>query len=206
MTSANAGEGKTLVTTALARSFAAADGRVLVINLDAQGPELGEALGAIRETYLDEALGEPRSLLPSEPGAGHGAITLVSCRPGHPAAELFVDDRHLGALLHAVKDRFDIILIDTPAQSRRPIAMQAAGLSDLTLLMVNTARTPIGAVTVAARALRGAGKPALMLVTSAFRRRAPFPFAAANRPASPSGQAPAGDESVRDTPAIPAGT
>jgi len=206
MTSATAGEGKTLVAAALARSFAAADGRVLVVDLDGEGHDLEGALAAARETYLDEALCDHDEVLSNEPADGPGRITLISCRPGHPAPELFVDDRHLGALLHAVKDRFDIILIDTPAQSRRPIAMQAAGLSDLTLLMVNTARTPIGKAAAAARALRGAGKPALMLVTSAFRRRAPFPFAAAARPAPPPGKASAGDKPGHAAPAAPAST
>lgn len=206
LTSTSAGEGKTLVATALARSFAAADGRVLVVDLDAQGSGLRQALEAGNEVFLDEALCDHHTVLSDEPAIGPGRITLVSCRPGHPAAELFVDDRHLGALLHAVKDRFDIILIDTPAQLRRPIATQAAGLSDLTLLVVNTARTPIGKAALAARALRGPGKPALMLVTSAFRRRAPYPFAAATRSSSPAGKAPTDDEAARSTPAIPANT
>jgi uncharacterized protein involved in exopolysaccharide biosynthesis/Mrp family chromosome partitioning ATPase len=202
ITSPAKGEGKTLLTAALARSLAAADGRVLVIDLSGNDASGAPLLAASRQIYLDAALGgegEPAV----EPDAVPGEITLISPRPGHLPLELLADDRHLGALLNAVKDRFDIVLIDTPGHSRRPIAIQAAGLSDLTLLMVNTARTPIGEAAEAARALRGAGKPALLLVTATFRRRAPSPFAADPQPTAPRGPAPADSEPGRETSSVP---
>jgi uncharacterized protein involved in exopolysaccharide biosynthesis/Mrp family chromosome partitioning ATPase len=198
ITSPGAGEGKTLLTAALARSFAAADGRVLVVDLTGGGNGDASPYGAARQVYLDAALsgdGEP-SLGPDAAG---GEIVLVRSRPGHLPPELLADDRHLGALLTTVKSGFDVVLIDTPGHSERPIAMQAAGLSDLTLLMVNTARTPIGDAAAAARALRGAGKPALLLVTASFAHRMPWPFRDA-----PSGPAPAGEAAVHEATAFSA--
>lgn len=205
ITSPGKGEGKTLLTAALARSFAAADGRVLVVDLTGNDAPGASQLAVKRQIYLDAALGGDDGAPAIEPDARPGEITLISCRPGHLPPELLADDRHLGALLNAVKDRFDIVLIDTPGHLRRPIAMQAAGLSDLTLLLVNTARTPIREAAVAARALRGAGKPALLLVTASFRWRAHSPFRAGTQPATPpeAEPAPAGVETGRETSTAP---
>jgi MinD-like ATPase involved in chromosome partitioning or flagellar assembly len=107
-----------------------------------------------------------------------GEIAVVTCRSGRLPPEILVDAKKFGALLEKVRDRFDIILIDTPAMHSGAVAMQASAQADLTLLIVNMARTSIRDVTAVATELRSVDRAELAVVTASFSRAAPFPVRA----------------------------
>jgi uncharacterized protein involved in exopolysaccharide biosynthesis/Mrp family chromosome partitioning ATPase len=175
VTSARQREGKTLVTTALARSLAASGCLVLVFDLDLDAAGTEDALVGEPAIGLDKALRKPDLVTPvGRPDEGE--IVVVSCRPGRLPPEVLVDAKRFGALLAKVRDRFDMILIDTPAMSTGAVAMQASARADLTLLVVNTSRASVRDLTDVATQLRNSGHGELAIVTTDFSRPAPFPI------------------------------
>lgn len=176
LTSSLPGEGKTLVTAALARSLAAGGCTVLVLDLDLDDKSLEEALHGVRTIALDQALHNRDLAQPARADSEAGDIMLIACRPGRLPPEVLLDAKRFGALLDAARERFDMMLIDTPAMQKHGVASQAAAQSDMTLLLVNTARTSIQDVASAAEQLRGASPGVVAVVTTDFTRAAPFPL------------------------------
>lgn len=174
VTSSLQGEGKTLITAALARSLAASGCSVLVLDLDLDDKSLEETLYGVRTLALDQALRNPEFVLPAHASSEVGEITLIGCHVGRLPPEILLDAKRFGAMLQKARERFDMVLIDTPAMRKYGVASQAAAQSDMTLLVVNTARTSIRDVASAAEQLRNTSHGAVAVVTTNFTKAAPF--------------------------------
>jgi succinoglycan biosynthesis transport protein ExoP len=118
LTSANASDGKTTVTTNLAIAMAEVRGNVLVIDADLRRPRLHELFEVKNELGLADLLREPtlsagviskaiqQTRVP-------GLAVLTSGAPTHNAANL-LHSSNLGNLLDHLKEHYDMVLIDTP--------------------------------------------------------------------------------------------
>jgi succinoglycan biosynthesis transport protein ExoP len=118
LTSANASDGKTTVTTNLAIAMAEVRGNVLVIDADLRRPRLHDLFELPNERGLADLLREPT--LSAEVISNTiqqtrvpGLAVLTSGKPTHVSANL-LHSANLGELLDKLKEQYDMVLIDTP--------------------------------------------------------------------------------------------
>ena len=146
ITAARPAEGKTTVTLALARAAAMAGERVAVLDCDIREPGLGRLLAA------DGSLGLVDCLL------GHATLTDVIRRdrltnmdfiPAGAAEThslgLLMSDA-MAAILQALRQNYDLILLDAPPSLAMADARILARLADATLLCLRWRSTPRGVV------------------------------------------------------------
>ena len=115
VTSALPGEGKTTVACNLAVSLAEAGWRVVLVDADLRGSPLASRLGIEEAAGLAEVLGGERTLdeVLWQWGAGSLHVLPRGAAPGNPGE--LVASRGMADTLRDLRERADIVLIDTPA-------------------------------------------------------------------------------------------
>jgi capsular exopolysaccharide synthesis family protein len=179
VTSAYAGEGKTSTTANLAYSMAMAGQRVVLLDLDLRHPDVHHWFDAHNEFGVTDVLLDRRQvddcLQFVEVGLGpsrkpRGLYLLSTGPPVANPAEL-LGTRRTARLLDALVSQAGILLIDTPpvlaVADTLVIGRMAAGA----VLVVETRRTPVGAVQQAKDALTRNQTRLLGLVVNKFRAK-----------------------------------
>jgi uncharacterized protein involved in exopolysaccharide biosynthesis/Mrp family chromosome partitioning ATPase len=164
--SALGGEGKTMLVAGLARSMATSGSKVLAIDLNMLQPNLAAAFNMRPQIFLDEAIsndGTHRNVVLSDPESG---VDIIASRQASFPPELLIDTKGFGQLMASLRQRYDVILIDTPATTQSRVALQLASQSDLALLVVNIAHTSMDAVVRAFHILSASGQPPVGLVVT----------------------------------------
>ncbi len=125
LTSAGPSEGKSISALAIARHFASAGRKVLLIDADLRNPGLHIRLRLANDVGLTDYLTGARTPPETFQRAGIGNLTFMAAGPlpGN-AADLLAGDR-LVALLSGGREVFDLVVVDGP-----PVM----GLADATLL------------------------------------------------------------------------
>jgi capsular exopolysaccharide synthesis family protein len=150
ITSAFPGEGKTTCAINLAIVTGMSLGRrVLLIDCDLRRPKIHPALGLKPETGLAEVLAGASTLDDAiVPADGVSLDVLPVCgRPANPSELL--GSVEMSRLIAEVSDRYDRVIIDTPAALGLPDAKAVSDLCDGTVMVVRadlTARTDLDAV------------------------------------------------------------
>ena len=150
ITSALPVEGKTATSLALARTYAMAGKRTLLIDADLRKPTLASHLGATPQTGLFEYLSgqdagmSPEQCFDVDARAALGVI-FGRDRSGAPTDVLFQSDR-FRALLDDARESFDVIVVDTPPVIPVVDTRYIAGLVDITVLCVRAGETAQSAV------------------------------------------------------------
>jgi capsular exopolysaccharide synthesis family protein len=161
ITSATEGEGKTSTCAALARSFAMAGARTVVVDLDVRHPDVHRWFGGHNECGVTDVLLEERRLedclqliqVGRGPKGGQRSFYLLGA--GSPAAnptELLGMGR-TGQLLDTLSGQADIVLIDTPPVLPVADTLVIGRLVAGAILVVEARRTPITSVQRAKDAL-----------------------------------------------------
>lgn len=138
-------EGKSTVAVNLALAMARRHKNVLLIDLDLKKPALYKLLDCQQtsfvplETYLRSDA--PVKKLLREDKA-HGFYTIFSRKGTGSAAELLGSDR-LRDLLAQMRERMDIIIVDTPPMSAGGDAECIADLVDAAILVVRQDQAPV---------------------------------------------------------------
>ncbi len=154
VTSARAGEGKTSTTVNLARAFAVAGHRVVLVDLDLRHPDAHHWLGAHNGVGVTDVLTRRRSLGEclqyvslgeSDAGSGEGLYFLPTGDMVPNPAELLTSPR-TPALLEALTNQADVVLIDAPPVLPVADALVIGRMVGGAMLVVETRKTPLGAV------------------------------------------------------------
>ena len=153
LTSANASDGKTTVTSNLAIAMAEVRGNVLVIDADLRRPRMHDLFEVKNEYGLSDLLKEPtlsddviaRSIQPTRVP---GVSVLASGPPTHAAANI-LHSAHLSELLAKVKQQFDMVFIDTPPMLQMTDARLVGRLADAVILVARAERTTRDAILAA---------------------------------------------------------
>jgi capsular exopolysaccharide synthesis family protein len=138
ITSPNAGDGKSLVSTNLAISFAEAGYRTLLIDGDIRRGAQHETFGVQRRPGLMDALAAEVALDQVIIPTGIAGLSLIPCGTRYRQGPELLAGPGLAALLDRVKSHFDIIIIDSPPLSLGADALWesiAAGALALVLRM-----------------------------------------------------------------------
>jgi capsular exopolysaccharide synthesis family protein len=143
VTSALPGEGKTTAAINLAVVTSLSVGRrVLLIDCDLRRPKVHRALGVQPEAGLAEVLTDEASLDEAVVKAQDLKLDLLAVR-GRPAnpSELLGSTR-MRELMSEVTERYDRVIVDTPAALGLPDAKAVADLCDGCVMVVRADTTP----------------------------------------------------------------
>jgi capsular exopolysaccharide synthesis family protein len=153
LTSANAADGKTTVTTNLAIAMAEVRGNVLIIDADLRRPRLHDVFEVPNGRGLTGLLREPVLSLDEisksiQQTRVPGLSVLTSGAPTHSAANL-LHSGNLADLLAKLKGQYDMVLIDTPPMLRMADARLIGRLADAVILVARAQHTTRDAIVAA---------------------------------------------------------
>jgi polysaccharide biosynthesis transport protein len=157
VTSALPGEGKTSLAVSLARLAAASGRSVLLIECDLRRPAVNRALGVVAPAGLTDVLAGHRTLSETsyeDPVSGMHVVPSGS-RASFPAEAL--GSERMRGLISASRDRFDLVILDTPPVGIVADSLVLSDLVDAAILVVRWGKTPRRTVTMALDRLVFAG-------------------------------------------------
>jgi capsular exopolysaccharide synthesis family protein len=150
-------EGKTAVVANLGIALARAGKRVVLVDANLHAPGVGEIFGVPSRVGLIGVLehGRPLDLaLRSYPA---GPITILPAgRPARSPSRL-LDSEAFDRVLEALKDRFDTVIIDSPAVLALPDAAILARRASGVILVARSSSIRNGELIAARNSLRAAG-------------------------------------------------
>ena len=142
ITAARPGEGKTLLTLSLGRSARLAGEKVLLIECDLRRPRFARVFGAENAPGLSDLLRGTVTLADAvREDPLSGLAYIPAGKPGGDMLSLFLSDA-MTRLLHAAREEYDLVLLDTPPVQAMSEARVAAALADAVLLCVRWRHTP----------------------------------------------------------------
>ncbi|WP_255592030.1 GumC family protein [Geminicoccus harenae] len=156
VTSSVPGEGKSTLAQSLAVISAAADHRVLVIDLDTRRPVQAKNFGVEPANGVVEFLGGEVSFedaVVQHPGSGVDLL-LVRRRPTNPAALL--ESKKLRTFIEEARSTYDYVILDTPPVLGVNDALLLCPVADTVVFVTQWAETKHQLAHNAVQALRGA--------------------------------------------------
>ena len=153
VTSAVAGEGKTLTSTNLALTLSGSYGRnVLLIDADLRRPSLHRMFNVSNASGLSDLLAVGSTTTPALMSLSPRLTLLTAGRPDHDPMAALTSPR-MKQLIAEARDGFDWIIVDTPPVGLLTDASLLASMVDLALLVVRAESTPFEQVQRAAEAI-----------------------------------------------------
>ena len=142
MTSAMAGEGKTLTSTNLALTFSESYRRtVLLIDADLRRPTLHEIFQVPNVSGLGDGLRSDKEQKLSLVQISPRLTLLTAGRPDPDPMSGLTSDR-MRRVIEEASSRFDWVIVDTPPVGLLPDARLLAAMADTTLLVIRANTTP----------------------------------------------------------------
>jgi protein-tyrosine kinase len=179
ITSASANEGKTLICSHLALSFASAGKRVVLVDLDLRHPNVHKLVGAHNEFGVSDVLLGKKPLtdaiqyigLPTPRGQSQwGLYFLGTGSPvTNPTELLGTTSTH--RLLEGLSNQADLVLIDTPPVLPVADTLVIGRMASGAVLVTESRKTTIGAVNKAKDLLTRNQTRLLGVVLNKFQRR-----------------------------------
>jgi capsular exopolysaccharide synthesis family protein len=177
------GEGKSTLATALARTYALAGKRTLLIDCDLRKPSIHRHVD--REptpAFVNLLRGEADPGLASMVAVDHATnlSVILGARPAEFATDELLMSARVRALLTRARLHFDYVVIDTPPVEAAVDALYLARLCDVALFVVRWARTPQNVARKAVAALKGnvGGETPVIAVLNGQDQRHWFSFKA----------------------------
>ena len=142
VTSAMAGEGKTLTSTNLALTFSESYRRtVLLIDADLRRPTLHEIFQVPNVSGLGDGLRADKEQKLSLVQISPRLTLLTAGRPDPDPMSGLTSDR-MRRVIEEASSRFDWVIVDTPPVGLLPDARLLAAMADTTLLVIRANTTP----------------------------------------------------------------
>jgi polysaccharide biosynthesis transport protein len=165
VTSALPKEGKSLFSVELARNLASAGWHVLLLECDFCCPSLARYLGVapgpgLCEILSGKSLGATDNII-RQPTRNLDVILAGKMRGD---SQEMLASRRMSALLNDVRQRYDVVIMDTPPVLPVADALVLGRQADATLAVVQWEKTPREAVMNSIRLLRNSGSPIMGVV------------------------------------------
>lgn len=153
LTSANASDGKTTVTSNLAIAMAEVRRNVLIIDADLRKPKMHEVFRVSNEDGLSDLLRQSTfseeavaKLIRSTQIPG---LDVIPSGPSTRSAANLLHSPHMSALLSHLKQKYDMVLIDTPPMLQMTDARLVGRLADAVVLVARSEKTTRDAILAA---------------------------------------------------------
>jgi capsular exopolysaccharide synthesis family protein len=184
VTSALQGEGKTFVSIALARAFAAAGSSALVVGADLYRPALAERLHLKASFCWEEVIAGKKSINDIVQQDQESNISVIAADASQVAPMALFTAPAFEDLIASLRERYDRIIIDTP-----PIAASAdtailSVIADVTILVVRWRATTYSAVVEALHQMALYSLPVAGIVLNQLDPRATARYAPGRRRAT----------------------
>ncbi len=158
VTSANPSEGKTTTAANLAVTYAQQGLRVLIVDMDLRKPRLAEVFGVPRKPGLTElALGEARGSEVIHPFEAVEGLHVLPAGTIPATPSELLGGKRVRQLLDALRERYDMVILDTPPLSGGADAAILGAQADGVLMVVRAGDTDREAARMAARQLHTVG-------------------------------------------------
>lgn len=172
VTSASAGEGKSITSLAIARHFATMGMKVLIVDADLRNPSLHKKLG------LDNAIGlsnyltgscTPPEAFQASPVAN---LAFMASGPLPPNAADLLSSARLHSLLSVGLEVFDLIVLDGPPVMGLADTMLLSNAASATVFVVAAGQARTGLVRGALRRLQTSRAPLIGTVLTKYNAKA----------------------------------
>ena len=173
-------EGKTTTIVNLAIALASAGTRVVVVEADLRRPKVADLLGIERSVGLTSVLsGRVRVDQAVQLWAG-GRFDVLASGPLPPNPSELLASQHMKAVLAELRERYDVVLIDTPPLLPVTDAAAVAPATDGAILVCRFKETTRDQVASAAEALQAVSAPLLGTVFTMVPNSGPRAYAQYN--------------------------
>jgi capsular exopolysaccharide synthesis family protein len=157
VTSSLPDEGKTVFALSLARSVAKSGGKALLIDCDLRRPSIAkqfnvEAKPGLLAFFDDTA--DKSKIISVDAESGLHYITTAS---GTPNPQDLLGSKHMKALIDVMRERYDLIVLDTPPLLAVSDSLVLSHVADATIFLVRWAKTPRQVVLGAIKSFRTLG-------------------------------------------------
>ncbi|BCG60558.1 CpsD/CapB family tyrosine-protein kinase [Paenibacillus sp. URB8-2] len=172
VTSSGPEEGKSTVTANLAAAYAQADKKVVLIDADMRKPTGHRTFSLSNRYGLSSLLSQQANLDEVIQGSEVPNLSIITSGPIPPnPAEMLASNR-MSAVLQELRQRFDIILIDTPPLLAVTDAQIMASKSDGVIMVVSYGRVKRDIAVKAKANLDRVGGRVLGVVMNNVKRKA----------------------------------
>lgn len=141
VTSAGEGEGKTSVAGNLAVAIAQTNRSVLLIDADLRNPTLHDMFGAINSAGFSDVLAGVATIEDAVQQLGGMELYVLTAGSSVDKATDLLSSDQMRVLLHTLSEKFDVILLDSPAATVYSDAVAMSPLVDGVIVVVEQART-----------------------------------------------------------------
>jgi capsular exopolysaccharide synthesis family protein len=157
VTSAMPQEGKTVVSSNLAMSFAVKGERTLLIDADLRRGRLHRLFGCQNKPGLSDILREARPVEEAMRSSGHQNLTIMTCGRHLNAASELLDTPVFAKLLQDLRQKYERIIVDTPPVLGLAETSIIQRMVDGVLLVIWSEFTPMRSVKSAIQSLQNNG-------------------------------------------------
>ena len=161
VTSAQAAEGKTTTSLAIASGFARMGRKVLLIDADMRRPSLQARMNVSNASGLSNLLTSTDPLDQATVRSSQPQLTLLPAGPIPPSPTELLSTARMEEILQAAARQFDVVVVDSPPILGLADAPLLAALADGVIIVVEADRSRRGALKSALRRLR-AMRPVLL--------------------------------------------
>jgi capsular exopolysaccharide synthesis family protein len=140
VTSSKPGEGKSTTCANMAVTFAQANKKVLLIDADLRKPSQHHIFGKTNRSGLTTALFNQLELNDIIQFTGTENLSIIQAGPTPPNPSELLSSDQMAALLKAAREKYDVIIIDTPPIMSVTDAQIVATQSDGVVLVVDSGK------------------------------------------------------------------
>jgi capsular exopolysaccharide synthesis family protein len=172
VTSPGVGEGKTATLANLGVVFAQAGERVVLVSCDLRRPRIGEFFGVAEQAGLTSVLLGQRTLEESVlPVPGFDRLSLLPAGPVPPNPAELLHSSRAQDVFACLRERFDLVLIDSPPLLPVTDAAILSRYADATLMLAAAGQTRRGDLQRAVEKLDQVGATILGVVLNKVTRQ-----------------------------------
>ena len=153
ITSPEPSEGKSTVSANLAAAFAQAGQKTLIIDADLRRPRIHEIFNLDRDMGLTTLLVGEASIEEVIKQTGIDNLYAITCGPIPPNPAELLESERMREVLEELKQKFDIIIVDSPLVMGMADAVILSSICDGTLLVARNNKTSKSALIQAKRIL-----------------------------------------------------
>ena len=172
VTSAQASEGKTTTSYAVARGFSRVGKRVLLIDADLRRPSIHKVLGVENKNGLSSLLVGQSTPHDAVIKSEHDGLNVLPAGPIPPSPAELLSSPRMAALLEQFDQDYDLVVIDSAPILGLADSTELAALADGVMVVIESGRGRAGQLRNALRRLRGSNPVILGTVLTKFDPKA----------------------------------